>query len=211
MFKKIILATAVAVAVSGCATDGTMTRSEKGALIGGLAGAVIGKSTSNHDGKRAVIGGAVGAAIGAGIGSYMDKQEAELRKQTQGTGIEVERHGNDIVLNMPDNITFDTNSSQIKPRAYTPLNNLASTLSQFDQTRIIIAGHTDSRGSDSYNQRLSERRAYSVRNYLIDQGVGAQRMRAIGYGESRPVASNDTEYGRAKNRRVEITLQAIQQ
>ncbi len=211
MLKKIIVTTVIAIAVSSCASDGTMTRSEKGAIIGGLAGAVIGKNTSNHDDKRAVIGGALGAAIGAGIGSYMDKQEEVLRQQTAGTGIEVERQGNNIVLNMPDNITFDSNSSQIKPQAFTALNNLASTLSQFNKTHIIIAGHTDSQGSSDYNQRLSERRAYSVRNYLIDQGVEAYRMRAIGYGETRPIASNDTEYGRAKNRRVEITLQAIEQ
>ena len=211
MLKKVIIATTIAATISGCSTNQPMTRSEKGAIIGGLAGAVIGKSTSNHKDSRAVIGGALGAAIGAGIGAYMDKQEAALRQQTAGTGIEVERRGNDIVLNMPDNITFDYNSSQIKPQAFTALNDLAATLSKFDKTRIIIAGHTDSQGSADYNQRLSERRAYSVRNYLIDQGVAAYRMRAIGYGETRPIASNDTEEGRAKNRRVEITLQATGQ
>ena len=211
MLGKAIITTLVAASLTGCATDGTMTRTEKGALIGGLAGAVAGKATSNHDNKRAVIGGALGAAIGAGIASYMDKQEAELRQATQGTGIEVERRGNDIVLNMPDNITFDTASAQLKPQAYTPLGNLATTLSRFNDTRITIAGHTDSKGSADANQRLSERRAYSVRNYLIDQGVGAHRMQAIGYGENRPIANNDSEYGRSKNRRVEITLQANQQ
>lgn len=210
MLKKIILTTCISASLAGCATDGTMTRTEKGALIGGLAGAVIGKSTSNHDNKRAAIGGAIGAAIGAGIGSYMDKQEAELRKSTEGTGIEVERRGNDIVLRMPDNITFDTASAELKPQAYPALRNLATTLSRYNETRITVAGHTDSIGNAADNQRLSERRAYSVRNYLIDQGVGAHRMQAIGYGESRPIANNDTEYGRAQNRRVEITLQANQ-
>jgi len=211
MLKKIIIATCISASIAGCASDGTMTRTEKGALIGGTVGAVLGKTTSNKKNKRAVIGGAVGAAIGAGIASYMDKQEAELRKTTEGTGIEVERQGNDIVLNMPDNITFDTDSATIKSRAYTPLRDLSNTLSQFDQTQITVAGHTDSRGSDAHNQRLSERRAYSVRNYLIDQGVAANRMQAIGYGETRPIANNSTDEGRARNRRVEITLKANQQ
>lgn len=211
MLKKIIVATCIAAGVTGCASTEPMSRAQKGAIIGGVAGAVLGKTTSNKKNERAVIGGALGAAIGAGIGSYMDKQEAELRKTTEGTGIEVERRGNDIVLNMPDNITFDTDSATINSRAYTPLNDLASTLSQFDQTQITIAGHTDSRGSDVYNQRLSERRAYSVRNYLIDRGVAAHRMQAIGYGETRPIANNSSEEGRARNRRVEITLRANQQ
>jgi len=209
MLKKIMIISSIAVLMAGCAADGSLTRVEKGALIGGVAGAAIG---SKHDSKRAAIGGALGAAIGAGIGAYMDKQEAALRQATVGTGIEVERRAdNSIVLNMPDNITFDTAQANIKPQAYGALNNLGRTLSQFKETRIIVAGHTDNVGNDANNQRLSNRRAYSVRNYLIDQGVDAHRMQAIGYGEQRPVADNATEVGRAKNRRVEITLQATDQ
>lgn len=209
MLKKIIIIGSIATLLSGCAADGSLTRVEKGALIGGVAGAAIG---SNKDSKRAALGGAVGAAIGAGIGAYMDKQEAALRQATAGTGIEVERRAdNNIVLNMPDNITFDTAKSEIKPQAFGTLNNLGRTLAQFKETRIIVAGHTDNVGSNADNQRLSNRRAYSVRNYLIDQGVGAQRMQAIGYGEGRPVADNATPEGRAKNRRVEISLQGINQ
>lgn len=209
MFKKIIVIASIATLISGCAADGSMTRAEQGALIGGITGAAIG---SNKDSKRAALGGAVGAAIGAGIGVYMDRQEAALRQATAGTGIQVERRAdNNIVLSMPDNITFDTALADIKPQAYTALNNLARTLEQFTDTRIIVAGHTDSEGSDADNQRLSNRRAYSVRNYLIDQGVGAHRMQAIGYGEGRPVADNGTAEGRAKNRRVEISLQATNQ
>ncbi len=209
MLKNIMIVGSMAILMAGCAADGSMTRAETGALIGGVAGAAIG---SNKDRKRAAIGGAVGAAIGAGIGLYMDKQEAALRQATQGTGIQVERTSeNNIVLNMPDNITFDTAQARIKPQALGTLGNLARTLEQFRETRIVVAGHTDNVGSDAANLRLSQRRAYSVRNYLIDQGVSAQRMQAVGYGETRPVANNETANGRAKNRRVEITLQGIQQ
>lgn len=209
MLKNIMIVGSMAILMAGCAADGSMTRVEKGALLGGVAGAAIG---SKHDSKRAAIGGAVGAAIGAGIGLYMDKQEAALRQATQGTGIQVERTSdNNIVLNMPDNITFDTAQAVIKPQAFGALGNLARTLEQFRETRITVAGHTDNVGSNAANLRLSQRRAYSVRNYLIDQGVSAQRMQAVGYGETRPVANNETANGRAKNRRVEITLQGIQQ
>ena len=209
MLKNIMIVGSMAILMAGCAADGSMTRVETGALIGGVAGAAIG---SKHDSKRAAIGGAVGAAIGAGIGLYMDKQEAALRQATQGTGIQVERTSeNNIVLNMPDNITFDTAQAKIKPQAFGTLGNLARTLEQFRETRIVVAGHTDNVGSDAANLRLSQRRAYSVRNYLIDQGVSARRMQAVGYGETRPVSNNETADGRAKNRRVEITLQGIQQ
>ena len=172
---------------------------------------VVGKSTSNHDNKRAVIGGAVGAGVGAAIGAYMDKQEEALRQTVVGTGIEVNRQGNNITLNMPDSITFDSARSDIKPQFYSVLNSLANTLVQYDQTTIQIAGHTDSRGSAEYNQKLSVQRANSVKNYLATQRVAANRMRPIGYGESRPVADNTSEIGQAQNRRVEITLVPIQQ
>jgi outer membrane protein OmpA-like peptidoglycan-associated protein len=209
--KKIIVAAILVALTAGCATDRPLTRAEKGALIGGAAGVILGKSTGDKDDERAVIGGLVGAAIGAGIGSYMDQQEAELRQSLEGTGVEVSRQGEQIVLNMPDNITFDTGRYNIKPASYSVLNNLASTLVKYRDTRINVAGHTDSVGSDADNLRLSQQRAYSVRNYLIDQGVEAFRMNAAGYGETRPIADNATSEGRARNRRVEITLQAVQQ
>ncbi|MGV6809690.1 MAG: OmpA family protein [bacterium] len=211
--RRLIYTVLVTGFLAGCATNTPLTSTEKGAIIGGVAGAAIGKSTGDKDNERAVIGGLVGAAIGAGIGNYMDKQAQELRQSLQGTGIEVvqQKETNSIVLNMPDNITFDTGSSDVKASSYGVLNNLAQTMVRYNQTRINVAGHTDSVGSDSDNLRLSQQRAYNVRNYLIDQGVPAQRMKAIGYGETRPIADNTTEQGRAKNRRVEITLQAIPQ
>lgn len=211
--KNLLLAGAtglIGLSLTAC-TGTSLTKAQQGAIIGGLTGVVVGKSTGNHKTKRAVIAGAVGAAAGAAIGSYMDKQEKELRDTMQGTGIEVQREGDNIVLNMPDSITFDTSRSDIKPQFHTVLGSLASTLSQYDQTRINIAGHTDSRGSDQYNLTLSQKRANSVRNFLGGRGVGSQRMNAQGYGESRPVSDNSTKEGLAKNRRVEITLVPIQQ
>lgn len=192
-------------------TGTTLTKTQQGAIIGGITGAVIGKSTSNHDTKRAVIGGAVGAAAGAAIGAYMDKQEQTLRDTMQGTGIDVERQGDNIVLNMPDSITFDTAKADLKPQFHPVLNSLASTLVQYDQTKIKIAGHTDSRGSDQYNQTLSQQRANSVKSFLTGRGVNNSRMYAHGYGETRPVADNTTDNGMSKNRRVEITLVPVQQ
>ena len=208
--QHIILSGFIAWGLVGC--SGTnLTKAQQGAIIGGLAGAVVGKSTSNHDNKRAVVGGVVGAGVGAAIGAYMDKQEAELRQTMEGTGIEVDRQGDNIVLNMPDSITFDTAKSDIKPEFHTALTSLASTLSQYERTTIKIAGHTDSRGSDSFNQNLSVQRANSVRAYLGSRSISPRRMLAVGYGESQPVADNNSEVGRAKNRRVEVTLVPIQQ
>ena len=208
--KHIILSGLIAWGVTGC--SGTnMTKAQQGAIIGGLAGAVVGKSTSNHDNKRAVVGGIVGAGVGAAIGTYMDKQEAELRETMQGTGVEVIREGNNIVLNMPDSITFDTAKSDIKPQFHAALSSLASTLGQYQKTSIKIAGHTDSRGSDAFNHNLSVQRANRVRTYLGSRSISPSRMLAVGYGESQPVADNNLEVGRAKNRRVEVTLVPVQQ
>lgn len=208
--KKILISGLIVLSVTAC-TGNNLTKAQQGAILGGLAGAVIGKSTSNHDNKRVVIGGAVGAGVGAAIGAYMDRQEQELRQTMVGTGIEVNRQGDNITLVMPDSITFDTARSDIKPQFYGVLDTLANTLVQYDKTTIQIAGHTDSRGSDSYNKNLSVQRANSVKNYLAGRRVTFNRMAAIGYGESRPIADNVSEYGQAQNRRVEITLVPIQQ
>lgn len=208
--RTILLTGLLGLSLTACSTA-ELTKAQQGAIIGGVTGAIIGKGTSNHDDKRAVIGGAVGAAAGAAIGAYMDKQEQELRTEMQGTGIEIDRQGDNIVLNMPDSITFDTAQSNIKPQFYSTLNTLGSTLTQYDQTRIRIAGHTDSRGSLQYNQELSVNRANSVRAYLQSQNVPPARMYAQGFGETRPIADNNTDIGMAKNRRVEITLIPVQQ
>ncbi|MGE4532434.1 MULTISPECIES: OmpA family protein [Halomonas] len=210
---------AAAVLLAGCATtdpysgqtdrNQTGTGAAIGAAVGAVAGALSGDgSTSRRD--RALVGAAVGAAAGAGIGAYMDRQEEQLRQSTQGTGIGVDRRGDDIVLNMPSEVTFGFDSSELTPNARSALNDVARILTQYDDTRVNIAGHTDSTGDAGYNQRLSERRAQAVGNYLMNAGVAGARLNMVGYGENQPVASNNTEAGRAQNRRVEITLTPIE-
>ncbi|WP_169956152.1 OmpA family protein [Halomonas sp. PGE1] len=216
---RFLVPLAAAALLVGCATtdpySGQTQRSQTGtgaaigAAVGAAAGALSGDgSTSRRD--RALIGAAVGAAAGAGIGAYMDRQEEELRQSTRGTGIEVDRRGDDIVLNMPSSVTFGFDSSELTMSARNALNDVASILTQYTDTRVNIAGHTDSTGNVDYNQRLSERRAESVGNYLAQSGVSRNRLYMTGYGPSQPVASNATEEGRAQNRRVEITLTPIE-
>lgn len=222
MRKTLRLATPLAAAllVVGCATtdpyggqtqrSSTVSGAGIGAAVGAAAGALSGSgSTSRRD--RALIGAAVGAAAGGGIGAYMDRQEAQLRESMQGTGIEVERQGDDIVLNMPSSVTFGFDSSELTNSARMALNDVAGVLRDYYETRITIAGHTDSTGSADYNQQLSERRAASVGNYLSQSGVDRSRLDMRGYGLTQPVASNDSEVGRAQNRRVEITLTPLHQ
>jgi len=137
---------------------------------------------------------------------YMDRQEAQLRQRLEGTGVRVVRNGDQIELIMPGNITFDLNQTSVRSQFAGTLESVATVLNKFDQTVIQIEGHTDSQGADSYNQLLSERRASSVRDFLLNQGIESRRTRAVGYGERSPVASNGTESGREQNRRVELTL-----
>ncbi len=221
MNKFALTGLAVAVAMlAGCATYTGQTsdpndpnRTGRGAAIGAIAGAVVGAATggdATERRQRATVGAAAGAAIGAGVGVYQDRQEAELRRQMAGTGVEVERQGDNIMLNMPSGITFDFDRYDLKGEFRPVLDNLASTLNEYNQTRIEVVGHTDSKGTDAYNQTLSQNRANSVAGYLGNRGVASSRMIVSGAGETRPVASNDTESGRAQNRRVEITLVPIQ-
>ena len=215
-FKLGLTAAAIALALSACATYTGQTsapddpnRTQRGALIGAAIGAAVGLLSGDdavERRQRALVGAGVGGLAGAGVGAYQDRQEAELRRQMAGTGVDVVRQGDNITLNMPSNITFDFDSSTLKPQFTPILDNVAQTLTQYNQTVVEVAGHTDSVGTDSYNQALSERRANSVAAYLGSHGVMQQRMITVGAGETRPVASNDTDSGRAQNRRVEITL-----
>lgn len=176
-----------------------------GAAVGGLAGAFTGDGNNL---QRAAIGAGIGALAGGGIGQYMDRQEQQMRQATQGTGVQVQRQGNDLLLNMPSSITFATDSSAINSAFKPTLNNVASVLTQYPNTVVEINGHTDNTGSDEHNIGLSERRAQSVSRYLTSHGV-TQRIIASGLGESQPIASNDTSTGRAQNRRVEIKISPI--
>lgn len=214
--QKLILALAVTtVFVSGCKTLDAYTREEqtssatKGALIGAAAGVVVGLISGDDAVERrqhALIGAGIGALAGGSIGYYQDKQEAALRAELEGTGVSVVRNGDNITLNMPGNVTFATDSSDLSPAFFDVLNSVGKVLAEFEQTVVEVAGHTDSTGSNAYNQSLSERRANSVTAYLTSQGVIGQRLITLGMGETRPVADNGSTTGRQANRRVEITM-----
>ena len=210
----------VAVFASGCKTLDPYTREEqtsqatKGALIGAGIGAAVGLMSGDDAVERrqhALIGAGIGALAGGAVGAYQDRQEAELRAELEGTGVSVHRDGDYITLNMPGNVTFATDSSDLSPGFFDVLNSVGKVLGEFDQTVIEVAGHTDSRGTDAYNQGLSERRAASVATYLQGQGVISQRLITVGMGESRPMSDNSSAGGRQANRRVEITMVPVTQ
>jgi outer membrane protein OmpA-like peptidoglycan-associated protein len=201
--------------ISACTTLDPYTQEEKtsdaakGAMIGAAAGVAVGLLTGDDSAerkKRALIGAGVGAVAGGGVGMYMDNQEMKLRKELEGTGVSVTRIGDNITLNMPGNITFAFDSADISAGFYPVLDSVSKVLQEFDKTFIEVAGHTDSTGSVSYNQGLSERRAASVAAYLGSRQVMSKRMIIIGAGEAHPIASNDTKAGQAQNRRVELTI-----
>jgi len=180
----------------------------KGAGIGAVAGAVLGAAVASDEDreKGAMQGAVVGAAAGGGYGYYMDSQEKKLRLRLEGTGVRVERYGDTIRLIMPGNITFETSQSNIQSGFYPVLDSIVEVVKEFNKTIIEFKGYTDSTGSFSFNQKLSEDRAQSVANYISNQNVYTSRMRITGMGPRNPVASNDTASGRAQNRRVEIDL-----
>ncbi len=175
-----------------------------GSVVCGLVGAI-------ENGQHARNAAAGCGAIGAGVGAYMDVQEAELRQQLQGTGVQVQRIGDQLNLIMPGNITFNTNEYALRQEFQPVLNSVAAVLAKYKDTRLQVTGHTDSTGSADYNYGLSNRRATSVANYLATQGVGQERIIAQGMGPDRPLAPNDTEQGRAQNRRVELQVIAVPQ
>ncbi|MEX1266906.1 MAG: OmpA family protein [Woeseia sp.] len=203
------------VILTGCETldpytqESKTSTATKGAVIGAVAGAVAGLASGDdavERRQRALIGAGVGALAGGAVGNYMDRQEAELRAELQGSGVSVTRIGDNITLNMPGNVTFASDSSDLNPAFFDVLTSVSKVMEEFDKTVVEVAGHTDSTGSDAYNQALSERRANSVSRYLQTQGINSQRMITIGMGESMPVADNSTTSGRSANRRVEITM-----
>jgi len=213
--KVILAAASLTVVIGGCQTldpytqESKTSSATKGAVIGAIAGAVVGL-VSGDDAverrQRALIGAGVGALAGGAIGAYMDRQEAELRAELQGTGVSVTRIGDNITLNMPGHVTFATDSADLSPAFFDVLTSVSKVLTEYDKTVVEVAGHTDSTGTNAYNQALSERRASSVAQYLQSQGINQQRMITIGLGESMPVADNTTNAGRQANRRVEITM-----
>lgn len=218
--RAVCMLLATATVFVGCTTLDPYTRDQKtskaakGAMIGAAAGAVVGL-VSGDDAverrQRALLLAGVGALAGGAAGYYMDRQEAKLRAELDGTGVSVTRMGDNITLNMPGNITFATDSSNLNGDFYNVLGSVGKVVNEFDQTIVEVAGHTDSRGSESYNQSLSERRAGSVARYLETREILAQRIMTVGMGELRPVADNTTPSGQQANRRVELTLVPLTQ
>ncbi len=218
MGKRIICMGIVVGLLTGCTSIDPYTGEEKtsqaakGAGIGALAGAVLGAaSSSKKDRKKGILTGAlIGGGVGAGVGYYMDQQEAVLRQELEGTGVQVQRFGDELHLVMPGNITFASGKSELISAFLPVLDSVAKILVQFDKTVLDVAGYTDSQGSFEMNQALSEQRAAGVSRYLVGQGVGSVRVHSRGLGERDPVASNDTADGRAQNRRVELKIRSEQ-
>lgn len=210
MFKKIAVLSLSGLLLAGCQTQNAYTgedeinKTTKYGGVGALAGAVVGGLANGKSG--ALAGAVLGGAAGAGYGYYTDQQEAALRQRLQGTGVQVQRNGNDLKLIMPGNITFATNSYNIQASFYDVLGSVALVLKEFDENSVEVVGFTDSTGSRETNMVLSEKRARSVASYIINQGVAGQRFSYYGVGPDQPVADNSTSSGRAMNRRVEINL-----
>ena len=218
--QRLVIAVTAAAMMSGCASQNPYTdqgqassgvsKTAKYGGLGALAGAVAGAAIDhNHRGKGALIGAAAVGAAAAGYGYYADRQEAALRESMANTGVEVQREGDQIKLIMPGNITFATDSANISPNFYKPLNDLAGSFKQFNQNTIEVVGFTDSTGSRQHNMDLSQRRAQAVSSYLTSQGVDPSRVSARGLGPDQPIASNGDANGRAQNRRVEVNLKPI--
>ena len=212
MKKLLTILLVAALALAGCAQP--MTKTQKGAAIGTGVGAAAGAGLGQaigRDTKSTLIGAGIGAVVGGlaggGIGRYMDNQEATMRQQLAGVeGASIQRNADLLAVTFKSDVLFDTGSANLKAGSYDEMNRVAQVLNQYPQTNIMIAGHTDSTGSEVTNQQLSERRAQAVKNALSGTGVNPGRMSSIGYGESKPIADNNTDYGRQLNRRVEITI-----
>lgn len=213
--KSAFALTGLVLLLAGCQTLDPYTGEEKtsntakNAWIGAAAGAVVGLISGDDAVERrqhAMIGAGIGALAGGAVGNYQDRQEAALREELQGTGVSVTRTGDNITLNMPGNITFATDSANLNSQFFDVLGSVTKVLKEFEQTVVEVAGHTDSTGSEQYNQQLSERRAQSVVDYFKSRKIVEARLITVGMGELRPVADNSTPEGRQLNRRVEITL-----
>lgn len=220
--KKPILALCVIslISLSACSTFDAYTgekktsNTAKGAGIGAGSALLLSylknkNKSSKERNKRMLRDAGIGAIVGGGVGYYMDTQEAKLRKQLRGTGVSVQRDGDNINLIMPGNITFATNARSLKSEFYNVLDSVAIVVKEYNKTTIVVSGYTDSVGSNSYNQKLSEDRAKSVADFLVTKQVNSARIELAGLGEKHPVASNKTSKGRSLNRRVEIRKSVV--
>ncbi|HEX8556057.1 MAG TPA: OmpA family protein [Sphingomonas sp.] len=215
--KKLALIAALAITTTACTTDPEtgqrgISRAALGGIGGALGGYVLGDVVGGRrDRTEKIVGAGIGGLAGAAIGAYMDRQERELRARTAGTDVQVIRQGDDLILNIPSGITFAYDSANVQPQFQRTLDQVAQTLGQYNQTYVDVYGHTDSTGSDTYNQTLSERRATAVADYMASRGVQSARIATRGYGETKPIAANETDAGRAANRRVEIKIVPVTQ
>lgn len=212
-FQKIKIASLLALCLVGtaCNTINPYTgqqQTSRAVKYGALGGVVCGLVGAIESGQRARNAGLGCGAIGAGIGAYMDAQEVELRQELQGTGVQVQRNGDELNLVMPGNISFNTNEYAVRNEFYPVLDSVAQILAKFKDSRLMITGHTDSTGAADYNYNLSNRRATSVANALAGRGVDQSRLLSQGVGPDQPIASNQSESGRAQNRRVELKIVA---
>ncbi len=206
MLKKAIVVTVCGSLLVGCQTVQDNPNTAGGALLGALGGAVAGTLVTKHDRTGALVGAGIGLLAGAAVGQYLDQQQRELETSLAGTGAEVQRDGDALLVNFPSNVTFGVDSATIRPEFHSTLDDVSATLNRYPQSYLDIVGHTDSTGSDAYNQALSERRANSVSNHFRSRGVIPGRMVAYGVGETQPVASNASTQGREQNRRVELKI-----
>ncbi len=216
MIRKIVTAVAAAIFMVGCTTVDPVTgerepnRTGTGAILGAIIGAGAGTLAGGDDRRNAMIGAGIGALAGAAIGNYMDRTYQNLRERLAGTGVGVTRVSqSQILLNFPSDLTFDYDRDAVKSQFVPTLRNVGSVLRDYEQTTVDVYGHADSTGTDAYNQDLSERRAMNVGSVLVSGGVIRQRLIAQGFGESRPIASNASDDGRARNRRVEVYISAF--
>lgn len=213
MLKKTLTAAVLAMgttALVACQTTPNVIQDNQRTAIGALAGAAVGAAAGTlvggNDRRNALIGAGIGLLAGGAIGQYLDQQQRDLEASLAGTGAEVERQGDALLVTLPSQVTFAFDQATIQPQFYGALNNVAATLQQYPSSYVDIIGHTDSTGADDYNQRLSEARARAVAQYLVSRGVNPARVQSYGLGETQPVASNATEAGRQANRRVEILI-----
>jgi outer membrane protein OmpA-like peptidoglycan-associated protein len=221
MKSSVFVAGLAALSLAACSTvnpytnETQLSKTGTGAIVGtgsgAVLGAIVGTATGTDPRVAALLGAGIGGITGAAIGSYMDQQEAELRAQLQGTGVSVTRVGQQIILNMPSNITFGVDSATVQPTFNETLISVGLVLKKFNKTIVDVYGHTDNTGSDAHNQDLSQRRAVAVATVLANQGIDQRRFYIEGKGETDPIASNSNETGRAQNRRVEIQISPIQQ
>ena len=212
--KRLLACVAIAALLTACVDDPNGNgkvygNTARGAAIGAIGGALLGTLAGGNDARNAAIGAAVGGLAGGGIGVYMDKQQADLRQQTGGSRVSVVRHGDQIELIMPADVTFAVNEATIQPAFYDTLANVAKVLVSYPKTEIDVIGHADSDGTRAHNQELSERRAESVKAYLLRQGVQPVRVLTAGRGEDQPLVPNTSAANKAKNRRVQIVLTPI--